>query len=52
MYRVVHQKVTPPFFNPTVETHIYGPYRWFLCAFFVAHWVCGPWDRVDVQVKQ
>lgn len=52
-YRVVHQKVHGPFFNPSkVETIVYGPYRTFLWSALVAHAVCGPWDHVDVQVKR
>jgi hypothetical protein len=43
-----HQKVTPPFFNPEVETRIYGPYRWKLVAILVANNSCGDWDRCDV----
>lgn len=48
-YRVVHQKVKPPFFNPEVETIVHGPFRSKLYCVVLAHLVCGPWDKVTVQ---
>jgi len=51
-WRVVHQKVTPPFFNPRVEERTYGPYRLRVTAVVVAHLVCGEWDCCDIQERQ
>ena len=52
-YRVVHQKVRGPFFNPSsVETIEYGPFRTLLWSAVVAHSVCGDWDRVEVLVRR
>ena len=50
-YRVSHQKVILPFFNPQVENHVYGPYRSKLWAIVVAHMICGEWDRVTVEER-
>jgi hypothetical protein len=52
-WRVVHCKVTPPFFfNTQVEEIIYGPYRSFVVACFVAYFVCGKWDVCDIQERR
>lgn len=50
-YRVVHQKVTP-FFDPRVETIVYGPFRSKFYCILLANLVCGEWDRVVVENRE